>query len=198
MVNLESGVLGGSGQERRGLFRRAVERWVGDLVERTEDRVLSRRYLRPPGALPELAFLAACTRCGACAQACPPHAILTVRTDGGLAAGTPHLDPAVQPCTVCSDMPCVAACPTDALIRPADGWAGYRLGELTLFPERCLTFHGTECGVCAEACPVGEAALAIDAGGHPVIRREGCVGCGICVRACVTTPSSFQLTFAEG
>ena len=25
-----------------------------------------------------------------------------------------------------------------------------------------------------------------------------CVGCGICVRACVTTPSSFTLSLAEG
>ena len=27
--------------------------------------------LRPPGALPEKDFLAACTRCGQCVQACP-------------------------------------------------------------------------------------------------------------------------------
>jgi NAD-dependent dihydropyrimidine dehydrogenase PreA subunit len=47
-------------------------------------------------------------------------------------------------------------------------------------------------------CPVGDAALALDDMGRPVIRREGCVGCGLCVRACITTPSSFALTFAEG
>jgi len=183
--------------DRRGLFRQGLGRWIDGLVERTEERVVTRRYLRPPGALPEIEFLAACTRCGACADACPPHAIITVRSDGGLAAGTPYLDVRVQPCTVCPDMPCVTACPTPALARPEQGWTGYRLGELTLEPERCVTFHGTACGVCAGVCPVGEAALTIDDAGHPVIRQEGCVGCGLCVRACVTMPSSLQLTLAE-
>ena len=129
---------------------------------------------------------------------CPPHAILTVRGDGGLAAGTPYLDVSVQPCTVCPDMPCAAACPTGALTRPAAGWTHYRLAQLELDPERCITFNGSACGVCAGVCPVGEAALAIDAAGHPIIRAEGCVGCGLCVRACVTTPSSLRLTRAEG
>ncbi|MGH7700587.1 MAG: 4Fe-4S dicluster domain-containing protein [Gemmatimonadales bacterium] len=48
--------------------------------------------------------------------------------------------------------------------------------------------------MCARACPVGERALAMDARGHPVIKAEGCVGCGVCVTACVTTPSSFRLS----
>jgi len=184
--------------DRRALLRRAVERWVGDVVERTESRVVQRRYVRPPGALPEIGFLAACTRCGLCAEACPPHAIVTVRSDGGIAAGTPYLDAAVQPCVACADMPCAAACPTEALTLPEMLWAGHRIAALTLVPERCVTFHGTPCGVCADACPMGEAALAIDEAGHPVIRREGCVGCGVCVRACITSPSSFQITPVEG
>lgn len=191
-------MIDGGPSDRRSLFRSAFQKWAGNLMERTEQRMVARRYQRPPGALPEIGFLAACTRCGACAEACPPHAIMTVRSDGGLAAGTPHLDAAVQPCTVCPDMPCAAACPTGALLPPLAGWAGYRLAELTLHPERCIAFHGTACGVCAGTCPVGETALAIDDAGRPVIRREGCVGCGLCVRACVTTPSSFALTFAEG
>jgi NAD-dependent dihydropyrimidine dehydrogenase PreA subunit len=94
-------------------------------------------------------------------------------------------------------MPCAAACPTDALTLPPAGWAGYRLASLELVADRCVTFQGTPCGVCARACPVGEAALAMDEGGHPVIRAEGCVGCGVCVRACITTPSSFKLHLAE-
>lgn len=184
--------------ERRALFRSAFDQWIGHVVERTEGRIAPRRYPRPPGALPEVGFLAACTRCGACADVCPSSAILTVRPEGGLAAGTPYLDPSLQPCTVCPDMPCAVACPTAALSVPVSGWAGYRLGHLELVAERCVTFQGTPCTACADACPVGESALAIDAAGHPVIRREGCVGCGICVRACITSPSSFVLTPAEG
>jgi ferredoxin len=72
-----------------------------------------------------------------------------------------------------------------------------RVGALELDAERCITFHGSECGVCARACPVGERALAMDEAGHPVIHIEGCVGCGVCVRACVTAPSSFILRHVE-
>ncbi len=184
--------------ERRGLFRSAIEKWLGSIIEQTQERVVAAHYLRPPGALPEIGFLAACTRCGACTDVCPPHAIRSVKAGGGLATGTPYIDAMVQPCVVCTDMPCAAACPTGALTLPEHGWQGYRLAELSFRPDRCITFQGTECRVCADACPVGEAALVIDAQGHPSLHQEGCVGCGVCVRACVSTPSSFELTLAEG
>ena len=179
------------------MLRSAFGDWLERIVAQTEERVITRRYLRPPGALPEMGFLAACTRCGACMDVCPPHALVKVPSDGGLAAGTPHFDPATEPCVACATMPCAAACPTPALSLPTQGWAGYRLGDLELHPERCLTFRGTPCRICADACPVGEAALSIDHAGHPVIRREGCVGCGVCVHVCPTSPSSYQLTSVE-
>ncbi|MFI5235493.1 MAG: 4Fe-4S dicluster domain-containing protein [Gemmatimonadales bacterium] len=185
------------GGERRDFLRGVVGQYLEGLVERTEKRVLQQRFSRPPGALPEIGFLAACTRCGACLDVCPPHAIRKAPTDAGLAAGTPYLDPTLQPCTACPDMPCVQACPTPALTLPPNGWEGYRLNAVELIPERCITFHGSTCGVCAQACPIGPKALAMDADGHPVLKAEGCVGCGVCVRACVTAPSSFQLHSLE-
>src|SRR2546426_11317675 len=97
---------------------------------------------------------------------------------------------------VCTDMPCAHACATGALVPPAGGWDEIHMGVLELDPERCITFQGVSCGVCARACPVGERALAMDAGGHPGLRPEGCVGCGGCVTACVTSPSSLQLRLA--
>ena len=166
-------------------------------MARAEHRVVTKRYLRPPGALPEVAFLAACTRCGDCLDVCPPRALVKVPPNGGLAAGTPHILAVPQPCTVCVDMPCAAACPTDALIVPEDGWEGYRIGVLEFLPERCITYRGISCTVCAAACPQGEAALGTDEAGHPVLRIEGCVGCGVCVSACVSTPKSFTLTPVE-
>ena len=184
--------------DRRQFFRKGFGKWVDRWMEATEERLVQERYFRPPGALPEVAFLAACTRCGDCLPVCPVDAILKVPSKGGLAAGTPYIDPRLQPCTVCPDMPCVQACPTGALTMPERGWDGYRLGEVELVPERCVTFRGTACTVCASACPIGERALVIDEQGHPVLRREGCVGCGVCVRACITSPSSFELRLAEG
>jgi ferredoxin-type protein NapF len=182
---------------RRDVLRSAVGDWLERFLAHTEDRVVSRRYFRPPGALPEIGFLAACSRCGACTDACPPHAIVNVSAQGGLAAGTPYIDFETQPCIACLTMPCAAACPTGALSLPPDGWSGYRLTRIEFYPERCLTFNGTACRVCADACPVGEAALTIDEAGHPVLRHEGCVGCGVCAHACPTVPASFELAYPE-
>jgi MauM/NapG family ferredoxin protein len=184
--------------DRRALFKSSVGKWLEQAMENAERRVAPERYLRPPGSLPEVAFLAACTRCGDCITACPPFAIRKVPTSGGLAAGTPYIDITIQACVVCDTMPCATACPTEALTVPPDIWEGYRLAALEFVPERCVTFHGTRCRACADACPVGEEALTIDADGHPVLKQEGCVGCGICVRACITTPSSFLLRPLEG
>ncbi len=183
---------------RRDALRETFGRWVEHLVESAEDRMVGpQRLLRPPGALPEIGFLAACTRCGDCIPVCPVHAIIRAPTDAGLAAGTPYINVQSQPCIACVDMPCAAACPTEALSVPARGWEGYRLGTVEFVPERCVTYRGVTCRVCADACPVGEAALAMDEDGHPVLKAEGCVGCGSCVRACITSPASYVFRAAE-
>lgn len=168
---------------------------MSEIGRRAERRVVRNRYMRPPGALQEIAFLASCTRCSDCLEVCPVQAIIKVPTAGGLAAGTPMIDPKLQPCIVCDDIPCAVACPTEALTLPANGWTGYSMASLELITERCIAMDGTECGACAEACPVGVAALGLDDEGRPVLRPEGCVGCGVCVRACVTSPSSLELHY---
>jgi MauM/NapG family ferredoxin protein len=178
---------------RRRFLQETLGRVAGEVAKRTERRVAPRLYFRPPGALDELPFLAACTRCSACIDVCPPHAIVKAPPGAGFAVGTPMIDPVIQPCTVCDDMPCAAACPTDALEVPERLWEGYRLASLELVPERCIAFQGVQCGVCARACPIGDDAMSLDDKGRPVIKVEGCVGCGVCVRACVTAPSSLKL-----
>jgi len=179
--------------DRRGFFRETLGRLAREVARRAEQRVVQRRWFRPPGAAPEVTFLAACTRCGDCIDVCPAHAIFKASPGAGLAAGTPILEPDRVACVACDDMPCAGACETGALVLPADGWNSVRLGVLSLDVDRCITFHGASCGVCARSCPVGERALAMDKGGHPVLKPEGCVGCGVCVTACVTTPSSLAL-----
>jgi len=181
---------------RRGFLGEALKLAVRSAGELLADRVAPRRHFRPPGALPEPGFLAACTRCGYCVEACPADAIVTAPTGAGLAAGTPVIEPTVQPCIACEGMFCAMVCPTGALIAPADGWATERLGTLALDTERCIAFQGIECGVCARACPVGPVAMTLDEAGRPVI-HDGCVGCGVCVRACVTSPSSLNLSLME-
>ncbi len=190
-------LLQGQEGDRRNFFSETIGRLVEEVVHRTERRVSPLPVMRPPGAIDEIAFLAACTRCGDCIDVCPPRAIVKAPAGAGLAAGTPMIDPAMQPCTVCTDMPCVRSCATGALVMPEWGWKGYRLASLELIPERCIVFQKVECGTCARVCPVGPKALSLDDGGRPVIHAENCVGCGVCVRACVTTPSSLKLHLLE-
>jgi ferredoxin-type protein NapG len=180
--------------DRRSFFKTAFGGALDHIARATEERIVQKRYVRPPGALPEMGFLAACTRCGHCAPVCPPSAIKFVGPDGGLAAGTPYLEVEQVACIACPDMPCATACPTDALIVPQRGWTGTRLGRITFHPDRCITFQGQACAICVQACPIGTKALELDADGRPVLKLEGCVACGVCVRECPTMPSS--LTFA--
>ncbi|HET7039714.1 MAG TPA: 4Fe-4S dicluster domain-containing protein [Gemmatimonadales bacterium] len=178
---------------RRDFVRSTLGKLGREMADRTERRVVVERYFRPPGAVDEISFLSLCTRCDTCIEVCPPRALVRAPASAGLAAATPIIEMGRQPCTVCPDMPCAAACPTGALVRPERRWEGHRLGWLELVPERCIAFHEVECGVCARACPVGTQALSLDEKGRPVLKAEGCVGCGVCVRACVTTPSSLTL-----
>lgn len=64
--------------------------------------------LRPPGALQEFRFIAACTRCNACALACPTG---IVRRGS---AGFPEVAFSSGECTFCGD--CVAACTPGAML----------------------------------------------------------------------------------
>ncbi len=183
----------GKAGDRRHFLEETLGRVAGEVAKRTERRVAPKLYFRPPGALDELPFLAACTRCSECIDVCPAYAIVKAPPGAGFAVGTPMIDPVIQPCTVCDDMLCAAVCPTDALNVPETLWQGLRMASLELIPERCIAFQGVECGVCARACPIGDEALSLDVAGRPVIKIEGCVGCGVCVRACVTAPSSLEL-----
>jgi ferredoxin-type protein NapG len=197
-LEFRGGVLTGhdAAVDRRGFLSEALKLIAREAGSLLADRVAPRRHFRPPGALPEPAFLAACTRCGYCIEVCPVHAIVSAQPSAGLAASTPVILPEAEPCVVCDGMFCACVCPTGALLPPADGWAREKLGDLALDAERCIAFQGIECGVCARVCPIGAAALDLDEQGRPAI-GAACVGCGVCVRTCVTSPSSFTLTLSE-
>lgn len=175
--------------DRRSFFSLGFRRVLGSAIDQVEKKVSAGGHIRPPGALVEPAFLAACTRCGECERACPVHAIRPLGTQFGLASGTPVLNPALTACVMCDGMPCAAACPTPALEIPDNGWRDVRMSRITIDEDRCIAFNNTECGVCTRVCPVGEDALRLDARGRPVI-GDACTGCGSCVGACVTAPSS--------
>ena len=182
---------GGDRIDRRGFFSQGLTRAMQEAVGAFSERVAPVRHVRPPGALPEPAFVAACTRCGECASICPVHAITMLPATAGLAAGTPVLDVAATACIMCDGMPCAAACPTPALDVPPWGWRDVQMAEIMIDQGRCITWRDVECGICVRVCPVGEDALKLDERGRPVV-GAACTGCGACIAACVTTPSSIS------
>ncbi|MGD9688248.1 MAG: 4Fe-4S binding protein [Phycisphaerales bacterium] len=133
---------------------------------------------RPPGAVPEAAFLAGCTRCSACITACPVGAIVHAPARFRHAAGTPMIDPYASACIMCEDTPCISACEPGVLRagRPL------KMGVAWIQTEACLAHTGSFCTVCSERCPV-PGAIEV-AAGKPAIRPEVCTGCGVCASVC--------------
>jgi len=158
--------------------------------------------LRPPGALPEEDFNAACVRCGLCVKNCPYDILKLANWDDPAPAGTPFFTAREDPCRMCPDIPCVNACPTGALdplltnIREAD------MGLAVLVDhETCLNYKGMVCAICVRVCPIrGEAiSLKLARGEHgqplqiPVVDSEKCTGCGTCEKHCVLSEAAIKV-----
>lgn len=133
---------------------------------------------RPPGAVPERQFLDGCTRCGACVDACPVHAIILAPGRFREAAGTPMIDAHTNACVMCADTPCITAC--EPRVLRAD--RPLKMGVAWIQPMHCLAHNGSFCTVCSERCPVPGAIEVAD--GKPRINDPACTGCGVCHQVC--------------
>jgi len=158
------------------------------------ERVLklsSERLIRPPGALPEDAFVTACVRCGECMKVCPTNTLQPALGEGGLEAiGTPLLVPRMGPCAdYCAA--CAQVCPTRA-IQPflAEEKSHLFLGTARVNRSECLAWaYGRQCMVCQEACPyVAISADLLNGVARPVVDDRICVGCGECEFRCPVEP----------
>jgi MauM/NapG family ferredoxin protein len=169
---------------------------LGALIGGREARRRSGLELRPPGALSEDAFLAACTRCFKCGNACPNGCIKFHEPSAG--AGemfTPYIEPRDRACVLCGE--CADVCPTGAL-QPfeasRDGWlADVDMGTARVNEGMCYSYNGRTCGACYQACPLAGVAMTIGVFETPTVHPEHCVGCGICEQSCLHLPQAIRI-----
>jgi len=169
-----------------------------------QTRALPAHALRPPGALPEDRFQAACVRCGLCVRACPYDTLKLAQLGDGVPTGTPYFEARKVPCEMCPDVPCAKACPSGALDREIPGIDEARMGLAVLLDhETCLNHLGLRCDVCYRVCPVIDKAITLEArhnertGKHamfiPTVHSDHCTGCGKCERSCVLEEAAIKV-----
>jgi len=160
--------------------------------------------IRPPGALPEDQFNGACIRCGLCVRDCPFNMIRLAELGEPVPTGTPFFYAREKGCEMCEDIPCVAACPTNALDHALTDINEARMGIAVLVDhENCLAFLGLRCEVCYQICPVRDEAITLErqhnarSGKHaffiPVVHSDRCTGCGKCEEACVLEQAAIKV-----
>ncbi len=166
--------------------------------------------LRPPAARQENEFLKSCIKCGQCVEACPFDTLLLAKPGDTMPIGTPYFKPREIPCYMCTDIPCVPVCPTNALdetlvlnekkeldINKAN------MGIAVVDEESCIAFWGIQCDACHRACPLLDKAITLEyrqnnrTGKHayllPVVNSNYCTGCGLCEHACVTKKAAIYV-----
>lgn len=157
------------------------------------------RYLRPPGALPPGEFESRCTRCGKCVEVCPAHAIRLDSYDMST-DGMPTILAAIQPCVVCDTLACMSSCPSGAL--QVVERLHIKMGTAKVDRDTCRRETGEDCRLCVEACPIdgtgasepGPAALVIHAEtGRIHVRKNVCIGCGLCESRCPVDPPAITI-----
>ncbi len=152
--------------------------------------------VRPPGALPERAFLASCVRCGECMKACPTNTLQPAGLDSGVAGFlAPVVVPRKGPCEP-SCARCGQVCPTGAVKPlPLAEKTCARIGSAAIVKDRCIAWEkDRECLVCDEVCPYGAVELRRTRKNRtavPFVDERRCNGCGFCEHHCpVEGPSA--------
>ncbi len=178
--------------------------WGGHI----EEAKASELVLRPPGALKDDEFLKACIKCGLCVEACPYDTLKLANANDKIPIGTPYFKPREIPCYMCTDIPCVPICPTEALSDESVSSKSEitnqialdinksEMGLAILDTKNCLAFLGVRCDACYRACPLMGEAITLDLERNtrtnkhalikPHIHADACTGCGMCEHACVT------------
>lgn len=151
--------------------------------------IVYKGLIRPPGALPETAFLAKCIRCGQCMAACPTNGLQPLLMQSGSAAVfSPVLVPLRGKCESTCNI-CGVVCPTGAILElPLEEKQHAKIGTARVIKERCLAWEEDKaCVVCDEVCPYNAMKLVPEQGYNvtvPRVDESRCFGCGACEHSC--------------
>ncbi len=178
--------------------------WAAYVEENKEEELV----LRPPGAVDEKKFVESCIKCGICVEECPYDTLKLAKPGDDALTGTPFFTPRDIPCYMCTDIPCVEACPTDSLLKDLvsdDNNDKYdinkaEMGVAVIDRKNCLAYWGIRCDACYRACPLLDEAIVLNfernkrTGKHammkPEVNADICTGCGMCEHACITEKAS--------
>jgi ferredoxin-type protein NapG len=188
--------------DRRAFFKLGLRKAAKTAVKGADivAKQRAQHWIRPPYALEELEFLMACTRCGACIEACPHEIIFALSARlGAQVVNTPAMNLLYKGCHLCNDWPCVQVCEPAALTLPEKNDDTSQENPPTLpriaiafiDTQTCLPYSGPECGVCANSCPVPNA-LCWN-GTQPHIDPDICTGCARCREACIVEPKAVHI-----
>jgi len=173
------------------------------MAKSAEGVVAPAGLIRPPGALPEKAFLSRCVRCGECMAACPTNTLQPIWFDEGFMG---IFSPAVTPrrgycdprCHRCADV-----CPTRAINRISGTeriWA--KTGTAVIHRQKCLAWeHQKPCMVCDEVCPYDAIQFKKEKGNPvavPHVIENKCGGCGYCEYYCPVQNQAAVVVTAMG
>lgn len=167
------------------------------------DQSGSSRPVRPPGSVPEEAFLQMCIRCGECFKACPNNVLQPLGFGQGLQGlWTPAVNADWAGCESSCNA-CGQVCPTGAILPlPLEEKKDVRMGLAIVDEEACLPFAEREaCQLCVDECAAAgynaieftRVGTDMDASGAPlegsgflapVVIPDKCVGCGLCQTRC--------------
>jgi ferredoxin-type protein NapF len=164
----------------------------------TESGMRNNRLIRPPGALPEEAFVSVCTGCGECLKVCPNNALQSPLLEAGLAGlYTPRLVPRFGYCEEFCNF-CGRVCPTEA-IRPItiEEKRLLQMGVAHINKTRCIAWDTDKiCLVCNEQCSYH--AIVGDEKKRPIVKEDRCTGCGICENKCPVEGEAAIVVYSSG
>jgi ferredoxin len=103
--------------------------------------------------------------------------IIRLHSAGHEHADTPYLDFSQSGCTYCRV--CVDACPVTIDERRIDP----KLGTARIDHGTCIAWNNVICQACHDRCDVD--AITLEYQRRPKINLDNCIGCGMCISACL-------------